>query len=258
MEAIVKTEVFIYVLEHLGYKDMDISKAWTLLSGYHKNVKSTINIKREHIKFINKAKGFLIDLSGSTTYRKYLDIYKNFSEVNNLLYFIEDKDEKVTFKVNLSSKLKSRKDMIEKLLRSKIEIEKSNIVLYKEKYGIFKNNGGEEGVNFTRSEKELNEFEKQNVIRDIKREKIIVNKSELLETAKFIDSKIKYRNYTERVSNITFDVLSNEGIEKKDHITIDGLFNLIGRVGSGKSTLVEVLSCKLALEGKKIAIVVNG
>ena len=71
-----------------------------------------------------------------------------------------------------------------------------------------------------------------------------MKKSDLLKTAKFIDSKIENKNYVERVKNINFDILKDNSIEASEEITIDGLFNLVGRVGAGKSTLVEVLSCK--------------
>lgn len=60
-----------------------------------------------------------------------------------------------------------------------------------------------------------------------------------------------------RVKNISFDVIEAKNIYPNEEITIDGLFNLVGRVGAGKSTLVEVLSCKIALEGRKKAIIVD-
>ena len=257
-EAIAKIEVFLYVLEEINYKDKDISKAWTLLTGYHKNEETNINFTYKEINMINKARGFLIGLSGSTAYKNCIEIYKKISNVNELMYSIKCRDKEILFEFNNSKKMIGRREIIKKIFESEINIKKSKIKLYDGSLGVFKNEGIGEVIDFSNKIPENSAlFKKINVKRGLKRKEIAVKKSELLETAKYIDSKIPNKNYVSRVKNISFDVISSGSILSSENITIDGLFNLVGRVGSGKSTLVEVLSCKLALEGKKTGIVVD-
>ena len=257
-EAIAKIEVFLYVLEEINYKDKDISKAWTLLTGYHKNEETNINFTYKEINMINKARGFLIGLSGSTAYKNCIEIYKKISNVNELMYSIKCRDKEILFEFNNSKKMIGRREIIKKIFESEINIKKSKIKLYDGSLGVFNNEGIGEVIDFSNKIPENSALLKKiNVKRGLKRKEIVVKKSELLETAKYIDSKIPNKNYVSRVKNISFDVIGNGSILRSENITIDGLFNLVGRVGAGKSTLVEVLSCKLALEGKRIGIVVD-
>ena len=257
-EAIAKIEVFLYVLEEINYKDKDISKAWTLLTGYHKNEEINFNFTYKEINIINKARGFLIGLSGSTAYKNCIEIYMKISNVNELMYSIKCRDKEILFEFNNSKKMIGRREFIKKIFESEINIKKSKIKLYDSALGVFNNEGIGERVDFSnRIPESVALFKKFDVKIEIKRKEIVVKKRELLETAKYIDSKISNKNYVSRVKNIRFDVIANDSIRRSENITIDGLFNLVGRVGAGKSTLVEVLSCKLALEGKKIGIVVD-
>ncbi len=125
-EAIAKIEVFLYVLEEIDYKDKDISKAWTLLTGYHKNEETNINFTYKEINMINKARGFLIGLSGSTAYKNCIEIYKIISNVNKLMYSIKCRDKEILFKFNNSKKMIERREIIKKIFESEINIKKSN------------------------------------------------------------------------------------------------------------------------------------
>lgn len=255
---IANVETFLYILEEIDYKDKDISKAWTLLTGYHKNEDINIDFIYKKMNIISKARGFLIGLSGSTRYRSCIEIYKEIPNVNELMYSIKYRGKEVFFEVNNSKRLKKRREIIKNIFESKIDIKKSKINLYNDNLGFFNNEGIVERIDFShRIPKNRASFKKSDVKKEIKREKIIVKKNELLKIANYIDSKIPNKNYVNRVENISFDVINDDSITKDENIKIDGLFNLVGRVGAGKSTLVEVLSCKLALEGKKTGIVVD-
>lgn len=257
-EAIAKIEVFLYVLEEIDYKEKDISKAWTLLTGYHKNEETNINFTCNKINMINKARGFLVGLYGSTAYKNHIEIYKEISNVNELMYSIKCREKEILFTSNNSKKLMRRKEIIKNLFESEINIKKNKIKLYNGNLGVFNNEGIGEVIDFTkRMPENTTLLKKIDVKREVKRKEIVVKKNELLKIAQYIDSKIPNKNYVSRVKNISFDVIKSDSISKDENIKIDGLFNLVGRVGAGKSTLVEVLSCKLALEGKKTGIVVD-
>lgn len=257
--SIGKIETFLYVLEELNYTNKDISKAWTLLNGYHKNENWNIDqFTKVQQELLCKSRCFLMGLQSSTSYGNYIEMYMGIENVNDLMYSLIKEDKKILFSAKKSKKFEARKKLIKKVFENKIDIAESKIKLFRDEKGIFINDGMLEAVDFTkRIPDDVDIFKKSSVKREFVKEKIIVNKKELLKTAKYIDSKIVDKNYLKRVKNISFDVIEAKNIYPNEEITIDGLFNLVGRVGAGKSTLVEVLSCKLALEGRKTAIIVD-
>lgn len=257
VEVILRTEIILYVLENLGLQGKNINNAWGLLSGYHFNGKSTVNLSKEKLLLINKARGFLIGIYGSTAFKATIDLYKDINEVNNLLYKVICKNNEIYFYVNNSNKLDLRKNKIKNIFENDIKIQKNNIKVFRENQGVIINDGLGEIINFNKCAKEIEILTKESVKNGIERSSIVVNKQNLLKTAEYIDSRIHNKNYVQRVKNISFDVINDNDIVLDDEITINGLFNLVGRVGAGKSTLVEVLTCKLALEGKKTALVVD-
>ena len=241
VEIVAKLEVFLYLLEELNFKDKDISKAWALLTGYHKNEQINVSLMEKEIDLINKARGFLTELYGSKAFNYYIEIYMNITNINELLYRIREENENIFFQANYSKKLEERKKRIKELFESEIDIASNKMEIFKEERGEFYEEGVFERVKFKKIKlKDEKSFNKISIKRPRKRESITVKKSDLLKTAKFIDSKIENKNYVERVKNINFDILKDNSIEASEEITIDGLFNLVGRVGAGKSTLVEV------------------
>lgn len=258
VEIVAKLEVFLYLLEEINFKNKDISKTWALLTGYHKNEQVNVSLMEKEIDLINKARGFLTELYGSKAFDYYIETYMNITNINELLYSLRKENKDVFFQVNYSKKLEERKKRIKELFGSEIDIVNNKMKIFKEGVGKFYEEGVFERVKFKEIKlKDKKTFNKISIKRPLKRESITIKKSDLLKTAKFIDSKIENKNYVERVKNINFDILKDNSIEASEEITIDGLFNLVGRVGAGKSTLVEVLSCKLALEGRKTAIIVD-
>lgn len=257
--VIAKVETFLYVLEKLNYMGEDIKLGWTLLNGYDVNNKFTITqMSSNEVVMLCKARCFLFTLQGSTSYTENLLTYKKFESVNDLMYLVKDEDKKITFKPNKSKVIEKRKKLIQELFETPIDIAQSKTKVFKDERGIFINDGSFEKVKFVKEPLNASiDKQKQCVKRTFKRESIVVNKVDLLKCAEYIDSKIENKDYLKRVKNISFDVIENGKLNKSEEITIDGLFNLVGRVGSGKSTLVEVLSYKLAIEGKKSAIVVD-
>lgn len=257
IEIIAKVEIFIYILDQLGFQDKDISKSWTLLNGYHFNEGFNINIDIKEFDLINKVRGFINGLNGATTFRNYMEVYNSYSEINKLLYTISIKGDEIKYTSNSSKSLEKRKNIISNLFNETIDIKENNISTYKDEEGIFLDNGLVEKVYFKKCKFEAKEIDRETINRKYERNFIKVSKKELLETARYIDSRIENKNYLQRVSKISFDVLEDKTINESEDIIIDGLFNLVGRVGAGKSTLVEVLTCKLALEGRKVAIIVD-
>jgi hypothetical protein len=256
---IARIETFLYVLEKLDYVDKDISLGWTLLNGYQENNGCNIKqIAKNKQELLRKARCFLLALQSSTTYGNVIEAYMSISCVNDLMYSLNIENKEIFFKANISKRLEERRKLLKSLFQSEIDIQESKMEFFGKNKGVFNNDGILESVDFSRRIPDnIVDFNKVNVKREYTNSVIIIKKKDLLETAKYIDSKIENKNYIKRVQNISFDVIEENRIYPCEEITINGLFNLVGRVGAGKSTLVEVLSCKLALEGRKTAIIVD-
>lgn len=258
INPIFKVEIMLYVLDEFGFEGKDISKGWAILSGYNYDRGLNVNINEYEWNLLDKARGFVPELRGASTYRNFINKYIEYKEINKLLYILENgPNNSIIMKRNNSNNLKKRKMLIKNLFNKKITVKENSkrVVDFKEGYII--NEGQTERIKFSKEYNSLNNRLKYKVVKNKEIKPIFVSKNDLLKTAELIDQKIKNRNYKNRINNIKFDVIENDKIIEKDTISIDGLFNLVGRVGAGKSTLIEVLTIKLAMEGKKVALIVD-
>lgn len=103
----------------------------------------------------------------------------------------------------------------------------------------------------------INNFEK--FCPRYKKERIEISLTEIINTAKEMDKIYPNNNYENRVKNIIFHnlELSNKEYIKDDKLTLNGLKHIVGMVGSGKSTLMKVISKICDKKGYKIALIVN-
>lgn len=256
-KGICSLEIFLFLLETLGYIDNDISDAWALLSGYHFNGESLIDVDDFKLELIQKARGFVPALASSRYYKSLIEYYSSFSEKSKLIYSLEIKNKEYVLKRNRSIKLDKRRREIEVLFTRLIGIQMSSVDPFTDSYAMFHNEGVFEKVKIPKNKVEKINNIKESVIRNKRIKNIEVDLNELSDTARYIDERIKNKNYTKRLESISFEeVISNTSVNTRK-IKIDGLYNLVGRVGAGKSTLVEILSVKLALEGKCVGIVVD-
>jgi hypothetical protein len=71
------------------------------------------------------------------------------------------------------------------------------------------------------------------------------------------DSAAADQSWGKRLRNIQLRLIDATGLRRSSHLTLDGLLHLIGMVGSGKSSLITVLTVYLARRGYRVAIVQN-
>ena len=90
----------------------------------------------------------------------------------------------------------------------------------------------------------------------LKREDLRVSWSELLETADWMDrgEPGESRHWRRRMERNRLKFLS---IEQESSITLTGVFHLVGMLGSGKSTLMDVLAVWAAGRGLRVTLVVG-
>ncbi|MEV1091611.1 signal recognition particle [Streptomyces microflavus] len=104
---------------------------------------------------------------------------------------------------------------------------------------------------------------RHNLVTPARKQEITVSRTELTETARWMDSHLKItdprKSWARRVQRLEFDVLDDVGhsFVADRPLTIDGLLHLVGMVGAGKSTLRDVLSVCLARQKRKVTIVVG-
>lgn len=88
-------------------------------------------------------------------------------------------------------------------------------------------------------------------------------RDDLLATAAWMDLELgiveRKKTWHYRVERLEFDVLDpvRQEFVEGGTLSVDGLLNLVGMVGAGKSTLRDVLSVHLARKGRKVTVIVG-
>jgi hypothetical protein len=94
------------------------------------------------------------------------------------------------------------------------------------------------------------------------REPIYVSMQELRETAAWMDAALACvprasRRWAARLEQFDLHLAGVDGFGAGDGLTLEGLLNLIGIVGSGKSSLLTVLAVCLARRGKRVVMLLG-
>ena len=84
------------------------------------------------------------------------------------------------------------------------------------------------------------------------RRQLTVHWNQLKATAAWMDQQSCGKNWLHRMDNMS---LEQDGC--RDDLTLDGLYHLVGMVGSGKSTLMDVLAVWAARSGMRVMLVVG-
>lgn len=255
-KVVAEAEIVLYMLEVLGFVGEDISKGWSFLVGYMKPQAINTAFTERERKLIAKARGYLPMLKGSTSYRLLINQYLEWPK-SIRLYHILEREEGSYLKIIQPSEFPKRKEVLKNLFEAPIQPKEQEVEIFTKGTAYVAYDNIMERIKIpTHTLSSLHEPRK--TIRRVGTvQPIRVTKQALLETAQQMDQKTSTTNYTQRVENIFFDVLKEDNYEEAEAFTIDGLFNLVGRVGAGKSTLVEVLTTYLAWQGKITGLVVN-
>lgn len=255
---VVRAEVLFYALEQLGLLNQDISQAWTLLSGYqYYNHKYNITGDINSYEIIGKMRGFIQYSMGSNAFRRLLNAYRDIPREIRI-FQIELEDKKYNLRTNVPRIFKERRHLLEDTFKQDIPF-KINKQEYVEKKNVFfMQETRMESVKFPEYVVNRAHPLKESILRERDYTEIIISKADLVDTACYMDTILPSRKYKERINKVFFDRILEDGrLVETAEIVLKDLLNIVGRVGAGKSTLVEILTTYMAKRKYKVTIVVD-
>lgn len=256
---IASIELFFYSLSSLGILDKDISHAWTLLCGYHECYgRQMSRLTKEQQDVLGKLRGYMQYSMGSNTFRRTIRLYLEYPK-RMRLYEIEDQGNTMVLKENIPAVFTMRKELIKKTLEEKVVFQNNDQDFIQKQIGYFTNDKMLEKVKFPSYAIDRAHPIKRSILdRKQSTDEIRLSKEEMIQTAIYMDTIMPNRNYEERARKIFFEInLNNKELSEKTFFTLQEITNIVGRVGAGKSTLVEIFVTYLARQGLKAGIVVD-
>lgn len=256
--TMVRTEIFLCGLSQLGFIGKDISKSWALLSGYqYNNGKYHIVLEQNQCERVAKMRGFMQFSMGSNAFRRLLNDYIQLPR-NMRLFHIEIEDKVYLLRENIPSLFSGRKQLLNQAFDVSIpfKINKQDYIAQKNVYLM--EDGKIESIRLPEQITNRAHLSKASIIREDRIDELVISKQQLVEMACYMDGILPGRNYKERANKIFWDQVSEDGsVVEIEELVIKDLLNIVGRVGAGKSTLVEILATYMAQKGHKVTIVVD-
>ncbi len=256
MSMLLEGEILLYTLEELGLNGNDIKKGWGILTGYHQRAGRHLIFNEKELTLLAVIRGYIPYIKGSMSYRLLLDQYMNLARTIRLYELVEE-EEQLILKCNEPSEFINRKEYLKRLMSYPVYPNVVEKNFFENEVAYIPYEETIEKVRVPGGVTSKSKLSRKGILREKPVAPIHVTKEELLQTAKKMDLLITGRSYYSRVQHIFFEVLKNDDYIERNQLTIDGLFNIVGRVGAGKSTLVEVLTTYLAWKNEKVALVVN-
>lgn len=254
-----KIELFLCGLLELGLMDQDIADAWSLLYGYHQyNRKLICKLTEEQQELLSKLRGYMQLISGSNTFHRNLEIYLAYPK-RIRLFEIEKQEKVMILRANAPALYTKRSETLKRALKEKVLFKSNKQEFLQKQVGYFYNGMLLEKVKFPSYAIERAHSIRQTILDRVSNiSDIYVSKKEIIQTAQYMDTIISNRNYEERAKKIFFEVATNNNeFQEKTSFKLNEITNIVGRVGSGKSTLVEIFVTLLAKKGYKATIVVD-
>lgn len=252
-KKLTEVEMLLVLMERYS-ADSDPYKAYLLLCGY-----SFIGGAEEsvHAGLLQKAHRRLLKYSSKKKWQESLENYKDKMYDSVRLYYIEESDAGCRLKRNTASTPAPDREAAY-INEIKTQLRKVN-TRYAAKgtytYNVSRQQGSmaEKTVRLDVSAP----AQHRPLVQKSEREPISVTIAELLESAK------KMRSINDE--DYCFDVLSKNGIleasgntlSQAKQLEIRRTTNMVGMVGSGKSTLIKALTYHLSKQGKRIVLVVD-
>lgn len=248
----INVEMALTVAEKIDPK-IDAKKVYLLLCNY--SVIGKI-CSLEETSFLEKAHIRLRSLCSKRNWNKKLEAYRDESFSNIRLFDFQDKkdDNILTITRNKAAiPVPSRTTAYEEEITSYIQKKHIQYAL-KGRFEYWISN------NLPKATVELNSKRPNNPkSKDNKeaRELITVSVEELINSAEKMKQQKPDDYCTDVLSNNVIKEVKGNSVIKTDNINISGVTNMVGMVGSGKSTIIKVLSYHLANKGHKIVIVLD-
>lgn len=244
-----KVEILIYLAKYIGIIE-DIDKYYLLLGGRELITKLSFD---NSDYMIENARKILKTLNQKKVYNEAIQEYDEDIEGTNIYV---KKSNQYVIKENLSNQLKMKEKLYHKLLNLEIKNkEKKNKYAFGDdsRYGI--------SINEIPIEIELLAKEspiKINMPLKRKNKNLKVKIDEIKKSAQELDdvlSKDKNRYREHIIKNNKFKKVDNRKPSDIEALELKGITNIVGQVGSGKSTFADALTNCLTKEKKRVMII---
>ena len=244
-----KVEILIYLAKYIGIIE-DIDKYYLLLGGRELITKLSFD---NSDYMIENARKILKTLNQKKVYNEAIQEYDEDIEGTNIYV---KKGNQYVIKENLSNQLKMKEKLYHKLLNLEIKNkEKKNKYAFGDdsRYGI--------SINEIPIEIELLAKEspiKINMPPKRKNKNLKVKIDEIKKSAQELDdvlSKDKNRYREHIIKNNKFKKVDNRKPSDIEALELKGITNIVGQVGSGKSTFADALTNCLTKEKKRVMII---
>ena len=250
LNKFIKVEILLFLFHKVAPGE-DVSGAYILLSGL--NIIGRDNFNYDDYLMFN-AKKILKELRSKKVWEDWLESYKKIRKSIRLFKFME----KNTIGFNGDEEYFDRRKAYKAILEVYSEESKDSIKLAKahEEY-YFCYDDFCEKVIFP----ELKSLKDNIKVRKKKGGSISISIAELIEAAKEMDiisaSNNERKNRADFLKNAVFKKNHNGDVHKTADLTIKQVCNMVGMVGSGKSTVMEVISYWAAKNGFRLVIVLD-
>lgn len=253
-------ELSLFVITKLFPQQPLVDKLWIILTGYELPVPEISNLTKEQRHILGNARHLLNGFRGRFKWEKELDSY------------LEVPESLRGYQINLQTREAQTKSVVAVGDRFDIYRKTTTEVLdYRDRdlkwatkgdYLVYQN-GIQHKISISEQFASFagNNFSSHNLDGKQTRTEIAVTWEELIETAVWMDRQWEQlgknpKNWSRRLRDIELRLIENDRNSLAEDLTINGRFNLVGPVGTGKSTLMEVLAVWAAKNKRHVTLIV--
>ncbi|MDJ0531463.1 MAG: hypothetical protein QNJ70_03045 [Xenococcaceae cyanobacterium MO_207.B15] len=254
-------ELSLFVITKLFSQHPIVDKLWIILTGYELPVPEINDLTEEQRHILANARHLLNHFRGRFKWEKELDSYLKVPEYLRG-YNIDLQSREVKIKSVVA--VPDRFDVYLKTTAETLDYQDREIKwATKGDYIVYQDNIqqrisiSEQFANLARN----NQISSHNLDGKKTRTKIAVTWEELVETAIWMDrqweqSGKKPKNWHKRLKEIELKLIDGNQTFLAQILIVNGIFNLIGAVGAGKSTVMEVLAVWAAINKRHVTLIV--
>ncbi|MDF2883033.1 MAG: hypothetical protein K0R54_3590 [Clostridiaceae bacterium] len=248
-------ELGLYLWEKIN-PDENCEDLWVFLVGYHFNTEVFKNLSKELRSYIAKLRFYLKYFKSKQIWKNSLEEYKKIEQICRL-YDFDNENKLKRREVTVCSK---REDIYEKTLKRALNHSKKDFKWKLNGEISFDYDKFKDSVTIPENWEKITENKKSiiNLKNNRQKSPITIKLSGLIETAKWMDNKLKSGDWENRIKRIAILIPNWEDeLEPSNKFTLDGIFNLVGMVSSGKSTLMQILAVWAAKNNYHITLIVD-
>lgn len=254
-------ELSLFVITKLFPKQPLVDKLWIILTGYELPVPEINNLTKEQRHILANARHLLNSFRGRFKWEKELESYFKVPEsLRGYKVNLQTKEAQTKSVVTVSNRF----DIYRKVTTKLLDYQNRDLKWATEgDYLVYQDNIPQQ-VSISKQFASFaysNKTSSHNLDSKENRTEIAVTWQELIETAIWMDDQWKQtgkkpKNWEKRLREIELRLIDKDQTFLAKKLVINGRFNLVGPVGTGKSTLMEVLAVWNAQNNHHVTLIV--